>query len=43
MGQNGFKVETRPGGKKVITLKGPSRVVIKKTDVLKKHKESHEN
>jgi|GEM_PF-6184961 len=38
-GQNGFKVESRPGGK-VLTLKGPSRVVIN-TAALKKHKESH--
>ena len=30
-GQNGFKVETRPQGKKVITLKGPSQVIINKS------------
>lgn len=40
-GQNGFKVESRSGGK-IITLKGPSRVVIN-TAALKKHKESHEH
>ncbi len=40
-GQNGFKVENRPGGK-VLTLKGPSRVVIN-TAALKKSKESHEH
>lgn len=28
MGQKGFKVESRPQGKKVLTLKGPSRIVI---------------
>ncbi|MBI2707422.1 MAG: LPS export ABC transporter periplasmic protein LptC [Proteobacteria bacterium] len=38
-GQNGFKVESRPGGK-VLTLKGPSRVIIN-TAALKKHKGSH--
>lgn len=43
MGQKGFKVENRPHGKKVITLKGPSRVVIKKTAKLHKHKEPHEH
>ena len=40
MGQKGFKVESRPTGK-VITLKGPSRVVIHKA-ALKKKKESHD-
>lgn len=38
-GEKGFKVEPREGGKKVITLKGPSRVVIK-TAFLKKNKKS---
>lgn len=40
MGEKGFKVETRPQGKKVITLKGHSRVVINKGS-LKKNKESN--
>jgi len=40
MGAKGFKVETRPEGKKVITLKGHSRVVINNAP-LKKKKESH--
>ena len=40
MGEKGFKVETRPEGKKVITLKGHSRVVIN-NDRLKTKKESH--
>lgn len=39
-GQNGFKVESRPGGK-VLTLKGPSRVIIN-TAALKKNKELHD-
>jgi lipopolysaccharide export system protein LptC len=38
MGKNGFKIESRPKGLKVITLKGPSRVVINKS-TMKKHKE----
>lgn len=41
MGEKGFKVETRAGGKKVITLKGPSRVVIDNASI-KKNKEAHE-
>lgn len=40
MGTNGFIIETRPKGKKVITLKGPARVVINDS-ALKKKKESH--
>ena len=40
MGQDGFKVEKRPKGKKILTLKGRSRVVINNTS-LKKKKESH--
>jgi hypothetical protein len=40
MGQNGFKIETLPEGKKVILLKGPSRVEISQAK-LKKPKESH--
>ena len=39
-GQDGFKIETHPQGKKVITLKGPSKIEIKKSS-LKKNKESH--
>jgi len=35
-GQNGFKIENKSGGKKVITLKGPSRVEINKTSLKKK-------
>ncbi|MBP6950727.1 MAG: LPS export ABC transporter periplasmic protein LptC [Alphaproteobacteria bacterium] len=38
MAQDGFKVENQPQGKKVITLKGPSKVVIHK---LKKTKDSN--
>lgn len=41
MGQDGFKVEKRPSGKKVLTLKGRSRVVIN-SGSLKKKKDSHE-
>ncbi|MBA3813864.1 MAG: LPS export ABC transporter periplasmic protein LptC [Alphaproteobacteria bacterium] len=42
MGTNGFKVENHPHGKKVITLKGVSRVIL--TNVSrKKDKKSHEN
>lgn len=40
MGSNGFIIENRPKGKKIITLKGPSRVVINDS-ALKKKKESH--
>ena len=40
MGTNGFIIENRPKGKKIITLKGPARVVINNSD-LKKKKESH--
>lgn len=40
MGKNGFKIENRAKGKKVITLKGPSKVVINNSTV-KKHKEAH--
>ncbi|OJW50617.1 MAG: hypothetical protein BGO67_05965 [Alphaproteobacteria bacterium 41-28] len=40
MGKNGFKIENRPKGLKVITLKGPSRVVINKS-AMKKKKEPH--
>lgn len=40
-GQDGFKVEKRPEGKKVITLKGLSRVVIN-TNSLKKEKGTKE-
>lgn len=40
MGKNGFKIENRPKGKKVITLKGPSRIVINNAK-LKKQKEAH--
>jgi lipopolysaccharide export system protein LptC len=39
-GKNGFKVENRHNGKKVLTLKGPSRVVIYKA-FTKKPKGSH--
>lgn len=39
-GEKGFTVETRPEGKKVLTLKGRSRVEIN-TVALKKKKESH--
>jgi len=42
MGQKGFKIETRAHGKKVITLKGPSRVVIKNTSKLKKTRQVNE-
>jgi LPS export ABC transporter protein LptC len=41
MGEKGFKVENRPKGKKVITLKGHSRVVINNSS--RKDKKSHEN
>lgn len=37
MGKHGFRIENRPHGKKVITLKGPSRVVINQSS-RKKHK-----
>ncbi len=38
MGTQGFKVENRPQGKKIITLKGPSRVVINEGIKLNKRK-----
>lgn len=40
MGTNGFKVENKAHGKKLITLKGKSRVIINRTAV-KKKKESN--
>ena len=40
MGKNGFKITTLPEGKKVILLKGPSRVEINHVN-LKKSKEPH--
>lgn len=40
MGKKGFKVENRPQGK-VLTLKGPSRVIINKA-AMKMKKESHD-
>src|SRR5207249_1749401 len=40
MGKEGFKVENRAQGK-VLTLKGPSRIVIMNKASLKKNKESH--
>ncbi len=40
IGQNGFKIENHTQGKKVITLKGPSRVEIKKSSI-KKNKKIH--
>ena len=41
-GEKGFKVESRSGGKKVITLKGRSRVVLKNAS-RKKDNKHHEN
>jgi len=35
-GQNGFKIENRSEGKKVITLKGPSRIEINRGSLKKK-------
>ena len=35
-GQNGFKIENKSGGKKVITLKGPSRIEINKSSLKRK-------
>lgn len=35
-GQNGFKIESKSGGKNIITLKGPSRVEINKSSLKKK-------
>jgi hypothetical protein len=40
-GQKGFIVETRPQGKKVLTLKGRSQIVIAKS-VLKKNKDDND-
>ncbi len=37
MGRHGFKIESRPKGKKVMTLKGPSRVIINQSSS-RKHK-----
>jgi len=42
MGEKGFKVESRPQGKKVITLKGRSRVVINKVSLKKKKEKEKE-
>lgn len=39
-GQNGFKIESKSEGKKIITLKGPSRIEINKTTLKKKKKDS---
>lgn len=41
MGQDGFRIENHSHGKKIITLKGPSRVVITKEVKLKEDKEEH--
>lgn len=41
-GPKGFKVETRPGGKKVITVKGPVARVVIYNSPAKKDKRSHE-
>ncbi|MBX9620726.1 MAG: LPS export ABC transporter periplasmic protein LptC [Alphaproteobacteria bacterium] len=39
-GQNGFKIESKSEGKKIITLKGPSRIEINKTTLKKKKRDS---
>lgn len=39
-GQNGFRIESKSEGKKIITLKGPSRIEINKTTLKKKKGDS---
>lgn len=39
-GQNGFRIESKSEGKKIITLKGPSRIEINKTSLKKKKRDS---
>lgn len=39
-GQNGFRIESKSEGKKIITLKGPSRIEINKTPLKKNKRDS---
>ena len=39
-GQNGFRIESKSEGKKIITLKGPSRIEINKTTLKKNKRDS---